>query len=143
MSATVPCQNQPASTDPPAGGDGRTRHRLASYERGDVVVLAPSGPLDRAAVERIRQVALALAARPVVIDLSDCVLTDPNALADLHDDDAGPVEVCFLSRRPTCRLLLARTGITSRFAVFGQLEDALQARALAASGYGPGWALRP
>lgn len=53
-------------------------------------------------------------------------------------DDDG-VELCFVSRRLTCRRLLARSGLTSRFAVFQQLEDALQARTLANAGYGNGW----
>jgi anti-anti-sigma regulatory factor len=112
---------------------------IDSHWRGDVVVLRPLGQLDRRGVEDVRDAALASARSPVVIDLSDCILTDPNALADLADDGVGSIELCFVSRRATCRLLLARTGITSRFAVFQQLEDALQARTFAASGYGHGW----
>lgn len=142
MSATVPRQNQPASTDPPhrpPGLEGRGGHGVPSHERGHVAVLTPLGQLDRAGIGRVRQAALDVVGRPVIIDLSDCVLTDPNALASLTGEGGERVDLCFVSRRPTCRLLLARTGITARFAVFHQLEDALQARTFANAGYGQGW----
>lgn len=112
---------------------------IDSYQRGDVIVVRPLGQLDRRGVEDVRDAARGFAESPIVIDLSDCILTDPNALANLADDGGGPVDLCFVSRRTTCRLLLARTGITARFAIFHQLEDALQARAFALAGYGHGW----
>lgn len=139
MSATVPRQNEPASTDPPARVDGREVHGVPSHERGHVAVLTPLGQLDRAGIERVRQAALDLADRPVIIDLSDCVLTDPNALIGLTGEGADRVDLCFVSHRSTCRLLLARSGITARFAVFQRVEDALQARTFGTAGDGHGW----
>lgn len=145
MSATVPRQNQLGIGEPScpeARDDDRAEPALPWQEHGDVVVLQPVGQLDRAGVETVREAALDLMDRGVVIDLTDCVVTDPKALADIADEDRGPVDLCFVSRRPTSRLLLARAGVTSRFAVFRQLEDALQARSFAEAGFGRGWRRR-
>lgn len=142
MSATVPLHSQSGttgSTSPAPGVAERPGRRVHSYQRGDVVVLEARGQLDRAGVEDVRRAALALTGRAVVIDLSDCVLTHPRALMGLADDGGDPVELCFVSRRSTCRLLLARSGITSQFAVFNHVKDALQARRFATAGYGQGW----
>lgn len=135
MSPTVPRQNPSAM--------GPTPRPVPFRELGEIVVLEPLGQLDRAGVEGVRRAAAEMAPRPVVIDLRDCVLTDPNALAGIVDEEDDPTELCFVSHRPTCRLLLARTGITSRFAVFDRLEDALQARTDAQDGDGRGWLRRP
>lgn len=107
---------------------------------GEVLVIRPLGSLDRDAVARLRRTA-SEADGPVIIDLDDCVLVAPVALVELdeQDDDAEPTELCFVSRRTTCRLLLLRSGLLDRFDVFRQLEDALQARVLALAGYGRGW----
>ena len=141
MSPTVPCEESPPATHPPgtAPSGGRRDRAIRSQERDGVVVLRPAGQLDRAGVAEVHQAASDLADRPVIIDLTDCILTEPNALGDLADDDGDQLDVCFVSHRSTCRILLARTGVTSRFAVFHHVEDALQARALARAGYGPGW----
>ncbi|MCD9625231.1 hypothetical protein [Rhabdothermincola salaria] len=94
-------------------------------------------------MEHLRDAAAALTDRPILIDLNSCVLTDPHALADLANDRDDRVDSCFVSRRTTCRLLLDRAGIMLRFAVFHQLEDALQARTFANDGYGLGWRRDP
>lgn len=144
MSATVPPSEHLGTVKPPrreAMDDDRAAGALPWQEHGDVVVLQPAGQLDRAGVEAVREVALDVADRGVIIDLTDCVVTDPKALADIAHEDR-PVDLCFVSRRPTSRLLLARAGVTSRFAVFRQLEDALQARTFAEAGFGRGWRRR-
>lgn len=142
MSAPVPRQNQSATITPagPAmsARGGRDLGTVEAHRYRDVVILRPLGQLDRTGVERLQDAARAHAGCPVVVDLRDCVVTDPGALGDIADGD-DRIELCFVSHRLTCRTLLARTGITSRFAVFQQLEDALQARTLATAGYGPGW----
>lgn len=140
MSAIVNRPVPSPTTDPhaPPAQPGEEAGAIRSYERDGVVVLRPSGRLDRDGVEEVQCEVRSLAGRDVVIDLTDSILTDPNALADLADDGGEPA-LCFVSHRPTCRLLLARTGLTSRYAVFHHVADALQARALDGAGYGSGW----
>ena len=106
-----------------------------------VLVLRPTGRLDRHGVQRLREHVRA-ADEPIVIHLDDCVVVAPSAfdhLASPDHDDRSRVEVCIVCRRLTCRRLLARVGVLDRFPVFQQLEDALQALVLARAGYGDGW----
>lgn len=140
MSAPVrskdPQPNAEATTAERSGAD--SDEVLAFEQLGDVLVIRPLGGLDRVAIARTRQ-AVAESATAVIVDLDDCVLLDPGPLTNV--EATGERETCIVSSRLSCRRLLARTGITAHFAVFQRREDAMQARILAAEGYGPGWAV--
>jgi hypothetical protein len=114
---------------------------LATAGRPDpdgVAVLRPSGCLDRRTVARIDQALADIDAAGVIIDLSECVLNDQQALADLLGAGGpGPVERCLVCGRLSGRRLLARAG--ARMPVFATVQDAVQARVLAAAGFGSGW----
>ncbi len=143
MTATVtpdPVPEDPRTTPPHVP---RREVGVTFESRRGVLVLRPTGRLDRSTAERLRRDA-ASATGPVVVDLDDCVLVDPTAIdaIDVDGDGDGDLEVCIVCRRLSCRRLLARVGVTDRFAVFQRLEDALQARVLANAGYGPGWSGR-
>lgn len=118
--------------------DRRSRSHIEVTRLDDVLILRPQGGLDRSVVANLER-SVAAATGPVVVDLDECVLVDPTAVR--HVASAGPRdrEVCIVSRRLSCRRLLARVGVTERLAVFQCLADALQARVLAGSGYGSGW----
>jgi hypothetical protein len=113
-----------------------------SHHRGGVVALRPSGPLDASGIEQLQE-AVSEAEAPVVVDLDECILLDPAALGSVHADiPVDPADVSIACRRLSCRVLLARAGITERFAVFSRIEDAVQARILWQAGYGEGWSPR-
>lgn len=98
-----------------------------------------SSPSRWAGVEQILTTARACTGSPVVIDLTDCIVIDPKPLADLAADDRNVVALHFVSRRPTYRLLFARSGVTSGCAVLHHLEEALQAKTFADASFGQGW----
>jgi hypothetical protein len=76
----------------------------------------------------------------VIVDLDDCILVQPRPLDAFDGARAtADVELCFVSRRLTCRQLLARAGLAHRYAVFTRVGDALQARRFAEEGHGCGW----
>ncbi len=105
----------------------------------DVVVVSPQGRLDPAWLTAASRT-LPPAGAPVAVDLDDCIVVDPEVLLHFHRCvEAEPEDVCFVSARLTCRLLLARAGVSVRFPVFGCFEDALHARASAAAVGGAGW----
>lgn len=105
----------------------------------DVVVVSPQGRLDPAWLTAASR-NLPPAGAPVAVDLDDCIVVDPEVLLRFHRCvEAEPEDVCFVSARLTCRLLLARAGVTVRFPVFDRIEAALQARASAAAVGGTGW----
>lgn len=133
MSAPVRSKDPQPNVD--ATAEERSEAVLAFEQLGDVLVIRPLGGLDRAAIARTRR-AVAESELPVIVDLDECVLVDPGPLTNI---EAGDRETCIVSSRLTCRRLLARTGITAHFAVFQRREDAMQARLLAAEGYGSGW----
>jgi hypothetical protein len=60
-------------------------------------------------------------------------------------DAAGedPDRVCIVCERLSTQVLLRRYGATEQAAVFGTVEDALQAALLQEEGYGDGWRPRP
>jgi hypothetical protein len=141
MRPTVHAPDTATTTNPdvaPTATDGAPGPESVRSGRHGVLVVAPMGQLDRAGVERLRREVLE-AGGPVAVDLDECILVDPGAVTNLDLGDTDHPDLCFVSRRVTCRLLLARFGMSARFAVFNQLEDALQAKVLADAGYGPGW----
>ena len=134
MTATVPAR--PRRPRAPRR-DPQSHPRIRVRTTEGVLVLRPLGALDRRLAERLRS-AIASASTPVVVDLDDCVLIDPASLEHLADPVPDRA-VCMVSRREPCRELLDRTGVTDRVAVFKGVDDAVQARLFARSGYGPGW----
>lgn len=85
--------------------------------------------------------------RRVVLDLGDAVLVSPTGLCELLDRviAAGedPDRVCVVCERLSTQVLLRRYGATEQAAVFGSVNDALQAALLAREGYGDGWTPHP
>jgi hypothetical protein len=108
--------------------------------RRDVLVVRPLGQLDARMIEKLAQV-VARSITAVIVDLAECVLSDPEALKSLDEAAPDDTELCIVSGRLSCRVLLARSGAAGRFPVFQREEDALQARMLAADGYGRGWSV--
>lgn len=76
---------------------------------------------------------------PTILDLADVTLvgTGIDMVIDrlVQTCDA----VCVITRRHTARMILDRTGVASRCAVFSSIGDALQSLRLAQDGYGAGW----
>ena len=120
--------------------DGSDAAPLLLDEQRDVLVIRPLGRLDIGTIERVGQL-VAESSTAVIVDLDECVLADPRALAAIDDRVLGGVEVCIVSGRLSCRQLLARSGTTARFPVFQRRADARQALLLAAEGYGRGWSM--
>ena len=116
--------------------------RIAFRREHGVVVLRPVGALDRRLTERLRRAVLD-ASRPVVVDLDSCDV-EPAVLDRIAVDPKlfSVPELCLVARSPGRRDLLACAGLDRRFALFATIDDALQARAFAREGYGPGW-MRP
>lgn len=76
---------------------------------------------------------------PTVLDLANVTLVGSGVdrLVDRLVDTCDAV--CVVARRHTARVILQRSGITSRCAVFASVGDALQSLRLAEDGYGSGW----
>lgn len=94
-----------------------------------VMVVTPQGLLDADDLSNLEQL-LREVADPIIIDMGDCMLGRSDLLARLDPERWGrdPDDVCVVCRRYSARLLLARTGVAHRIAVFGGFEDALRAR---------------
>ena len=138
-----PPHPESAANQPPERSGAPTAPAIASHHVSGVLVLRPIGRLGRDSIDRLRRLVRAADA-PVVIQLDDCVLVAPSAFDRLQTEvEDHAIELCIVCRRLTCRRLLARVGITERFSFFQQLEDALQARVMAAAGYGDGWRSPP
>ncbi len=132
----LPLIGDPGDVTPAVAGLGR---RLV---RG-VLVLAPSGVLDRASLRQLDQ-AMAAADGPVAIDLTECTLAERSVIERLDPRRWArtPAQVCVICNRLTGRQLMARSGVVHRFSLFQRIEDALQSLVLADSGYGTGWEQR-
>jgi anti-anti-sigma regulatory factor len=112
------------------------------------VVVEVSGLADATlAVTLARELSVLEPDDRVVVDLSDAVLVGPAALCDLIDEvvAAGedPDRICLVCERLSTQVLLRRYGATEQAAVFGTVNDALQALVMKAEGYGGGWAPGP
>jgi hypothetical protein len=112
-----------------------------SLVRG-VLVLAPGGVLDRTSLRQLDQAITADDERPVAIDLTECTLAERSVLDRLDPPRWArtSAQVCVICNRLSGRQLMARAGVIHRFSLFARIEDALQSRVLADSGYGTGWA---
>jgi hypothetical protein len=138
-----------------ATSDGTTRSQIplppstgtldVSVDSGQgVVVMTPLGPLpDPLPAGLVAQLEAALAARPVILDLSQITLVSAAPIMGLAAWVLGasrqPGRCCVVSPRPTARALLRKWHVTRCVATFGSVGDALQARRFAEAGYGAGW----
>ena len=107
----------------------------------DILVIRPDGRLDADAIERVGQIVAAESTTAAIVDLDECFLSDPEALAAIDGTVLNGVELCNVTGRMSCRRLLVRAGVTDRFPVFQRRRDALQARQLATEGSGRGWSM--
>ena len=103
--------------------------RITQLRVEGVAVIRPVGALDRALADDIRRCSPDGNA-PVVIDLTDCVLTDTSFLR------RGAIEgqfrrphTCIVSPRPTARRLLRRSGLARHVPVFRSVQEAMEERA--------------
>jgi hypothetical protein len=104
------------------------------------VVLSLTGAADSRLVSLLCDALDEIGPEPVMVDLSDVLLTDPEVVRDLVtllelDASAGR---CIVSRRATSRAVIRRIGGT-RLPLFGSVSDAAQVKLLADAGCGDGW----
>jgi hypothetical protein len=87
--------------------------------------------------------ALAEHTGPTILDLADVTLVGSH-VHDLIDDLVErSAAVCVIARRHTAQVILHRSGIADRCAVFGSLRDALQSLRPSAEGHDAGWTGAP
>lgn len=120
--------------------DGRVRVHVDK----DVTIIALDGGLDvdfATSVAPTFSAALANAG-PVVLDVDQVTLLDQagfEVLASAFGSATAGHDRCIVASRLSGRMVLERWGVTSTYAVFTSVADALQARAFEANGYGEGW----
>ena len=109
--------------------------------RDDVLVVSPGPVLDDANIARLDDVLDTAPSVPVVIDLTQTMITNRLMLDRLDPGrwNRTPEQACVACSRVTGRELITRAAVGRRLAVFHRVEDAIQARVLAAAGYGHGW----
>jgi hypothetical protein len=112
--------------------------------RDGVIVVTPLGPLpDPLPAGLVAQLEASIAARPVILDLSQITLVSAAPVMGLaawvlgasHQRD----RCCVVCPRPTARALLRKWHVARCVATFGSVGDALQGRRFADAGYGAGW----
>jgi hypothetical protein len=113
-------------------------------QRHGVIVVTPVGPLpDPLPAGLVEQLEMSIAARPVIVDLSQVTLVSAAPVMGLTGWVLGasqqPDQCCVVCPRATARALLRKWHITRCVAIFGSVGDALQARRFADEGYGAGW----
>jgi hypothetical protein len=113
-------------------------------QRHDVTVVTPVGTLpDPLPTGLVRQLEASIAARPVIVDLSQITLVSATPVmgvaAWLLGASHQPDQCCVVCPRATARALLRKWHVTRCIAMFGSVGDALQARRFADEGYGTGW----
>jgi hypothetical protein len=112
--------------------------------RQGVIVVTPLGTLpDALPAGLVAQLEASIAARPVIVNLSQITLVSAAPVMGLAAWVLGashqPDRCCVVCARPTARALLRRWHVTRCVATFGSVGDALQARRFADAGYGAGW----
>jgi hypothetical protein len=112
--------------------------------REGVIVMTPLGPLpDPLPAGLLAQLEASMAARPVIVDLSQITLVSAAPMMGLAAWVLGASQqadhCCVVCSRPTARALLRKWHVTRCVATFGSVGDALQARRFADAGYGAGW----
>jgi hypothetical protein len=125
----------PSKTAPPDAG---------VEQRHDVTVVTPVGTLpDPLPAGLVGQLEASIAARPVIVDLSQITLVSATPVmgvaAWLLGASHQPDQCCVVCPRATARALLRKWHVTRCIAMFGSVGDALQARRFADEGYGTGW----
>ncbi len=125
----------PSQTAPPDAG---------VEQRHDVTVVTPVGTLpDPLPAGLVGQLEASIAARPVIVDLSQITLVSATPVmgvaAWLLGASHQPDQCCVVCPRATARALLRKWHVTRCIAMFGSVGDALQARRFADEGYGTGW----
>ena len=108
---------------------------------GDVTIVVPQGTIDLEVLSRVHDTVQFGATDALLIDLSECVITDLGVRDSLVPGYWGlePIRFCLVCSRLSGRRLLAKAGLNDRVAVFASTGDARQARSMHRSGYGPGW----
>jgi hypothetical protein len=109
-----------------------------------VTVVTPVGTLpDPLPAGLVGQLEASIAARPVIVDLSQITLVSATPVmgvaAWLLGASHQPDQCCVVCPRATARALLRKWHVTRCIAMFGSVGDALQARRFADEGYGTGW----
>ena len=123
----------------------RTGTLDVSVESGEgVIVVTPLGTLpDPLPAGLVARLEASIAARPVILDLSQITLVSAAPVMGLAAWTLGashqPDRCCVVCPRPTARALLRKWHVTRCIAMFGSVGDALQARRFADEGYGTGW----
>ena len=120
--------------------DGRVR----SHVHKGVAVVALDGGLDEELARLVAPVlpSATTGSAAVVLDVDQVTLLDRSAfemLARSLDHAAGERERCVVTSRLSGRMVLERWEVADRYAIFGSVADALQAREFAHNGYGAGW----
>lgn len=106
---------------------GQTSH-ITQNRLDGVSIIRPAGALDRTLADDIRECSCE-AHTPVVIDLTDCVLTDAASLRRVAVEwQLYRRHMCVVSPRATARRLLRRSGIDQHVPVFRSVDEAMQAR---------------
>jgi hypothetical protein len=109
-----------------------------------VIAVTPVGTLpDPLPAGLLAQLEASIAARPVIVDLSQITLVSAAPVMGLAAWVLGtshqPDQCCVVCPRATARALLGKWHVTRCVAIFGSVGDALQARRFADEGYGTGW----
>lgn len=125
----------PPKTGPPDAG---------VEQRHGVIVVTPVGTLpDPLPDGLVAQLEASIAARPVIVDLTQITLVSAAPVIGLAAWVLGasdqPDQCCVICHRATARALLRKWHVTRCVAIFGSVGDALQARRFADEGYGAGW----
>ena len=120
--------------------DGRIRVHVDK----DVTIITLDGGLDVAFATAVAPtfVRVLADAGPVVLDVDQVALLDQagfDVLSSAFASATAGHERCIVASRLSGRMVLERWGVTSVYAVFTSVADALQARAFQANGYGEGW----
>lgn len=98
--------------------------RITQRREDDVSVIRPTGALDRDLADDIRERCLE-AHRPVVIDFTDCVLTDIASLRRVVLEwQLYRPHMCIVSPRAT---VLRRAAVDHHVPVFRSVEEAMEA----------------
>lgn len=99
--------------------------RIRQTRLDGVSIVRPAGALDRMLADDIRGCALDAHA-PVVIDLTDCVVTDTASLRRVAVEwQLYRPHMCMVSPRATLRRPLRRSGIDQHLPVFTSVEQAM------------------
>jgi hypothetical protein len=98
---------------------------LTAHERGAAVVLTPAGAFDSDLIVTLGRRMLEIGPRPIVVDLSDCVIIAAHRPFPPGGWLRPPHSLCFVCRRLAGRRILRRL-VEAGWPVFPTVETALQ-----------------